>query len=134
MEHEVSFSNKYSLVASINHSGTLDQWHYWAVVKDLNSGNWLSCNEKVVITIPQHSLTNETSYILFYKKNLNIVNFVQGGFVFLNIVFGCDDPTYYPSPGGGIKFLHAIFRNLHPCKTLVFEGSIASGLTNHGQV
>ena len=39
VEDEVSFSNKYSLVASINHSGTLNQGHYWAVVKDLNSGN-----------------------------------------------------------------------------------------------
>ena len=39
VQDEVSFSNKYSLVVSINHSGTLDQGHYWAVVKDLNSGN-----------------------------------------------------------------------------------------------
>ena len=39
VQDEVSFSNKYSLVVSINHSGTLDRGHYWAVVKDLNSGN-----------------------------------------------------------------------------------------------
>ena len=68
IEDEVSFSNKYSLVASINHSGTLNQEHYWAVVKNLNSGNWLSCNDKVVLTVPQHSLSNTTSYIVFYKK------------------------------------------------------------------
>ena len=66
---EVSFSSKYSLVASINHSGTLDQGHYWAVVKDSNTGDWLSCNDKVLLTVPQHSLNNTTSYILFYKKN-----------------------------------------------------------------
>ena len=69
VEDEVSFSSKYSLVASINHSGTLDQGHYWAVVKDSNTGDWLSCNDKVVLTVPQHSLNNTTSYILFYKKN-----------------------------------------------------------------
>ena len=69
VEDEVSFSSKYSLVASINHSGTLDQVHYWAVVKDSNRGDWLSCNDKVVLTVPQHSLNNTTSYILFYKKN-----------------------------------------------------------------
>ena len=69
VEDEVSFSSKYSLVASINHSGTLEQGHYWAVVKDLNTGDWLSCNDKVVQTVPQHSLNNTTSYILFYKKN-----------------------------------------------------------------
>ena len=69
VEDEVSFSSKYSLVASINHSGTLEQEHYWAVVKDSNTGDWLSCNDKVVQTVPQHSLNNTTSYILFYKKN-----------------------------------------------------------------
>ena len=69
VEDEVSFSTKYSLMASINHSGTLDQGHYWAIVKDLSSGDWLSCNDKVVLTVPQHSLNNTTSYILFYKKN-----------------------------------------------------------------
>ena len=68
MEDEVSFYNKYSLVASINRSGTLDQVHYWDVVKDLNSENWLSCNDKVAVTVPQHSLNNTTSYILHYKK------------------------------------------------------------------
>ena len=67
VEDEVSFSSKYSLVASINHSGMLDQGHYWAVVKDSNTGDWLSCNDKVVLTVPQHSLNNTTSYILFYK-------------------------------------------------------------------
>ena len=42
VEDEVSFSSKYSLVASINHSGTLEQGHYLAVVKDSNTGDWLS--------------------------------------------------------------------------------------------
>ena len=37
VEDEVSFSTKYSLMASINHSGTLDQGHYWAVLKDISS-------------------------------------------------------------------------------------------------
>ena len=69
VEDEVSVSSKYSLVASINHSGTLDQGHYWAVVKDSNTGDWLSCNDKVVLKVLQHSLNNTTSYILFYKKN-----------------------------------------------------------------
>ena len=65
VEDEVSFSSKYSLVASINHAGAIDQGHYWAVRKDLNSGDW-SCNDKVVLTVPQHSLNNTTSYILFF--------------------------------------------------------------------
>ena len=98
-----------------------------------SSRDWLSCNDKVVLTAPQHSLNNTTSYIFFLQEKLSI-KLVQGGFVFLDIVFGCDDPTYYPIPGRGIEFAHLIFRNLHPCKTLVFMRSIARGLTNLGQV
>ena len=69
VEDEVSSSIKYSLMASINHSGTLDQGHYWAIAKYLNSEDWLSYDDKVVVTVPQHSLNNTTSYILFYKKS-----------------------------------------------------------------
>ena len=54
-------------MATINLSGTLDQGYYWAVVKDLNSGNWLSCDDKVVLTVPQHSLTN-TTHTFLQKK------------------------------------------------------------------
>ena len=52
VEDKVSFSTKYSLMASINHLGTLDLRHYWAIVKDLSPGDWLSCNDKVVLTVP----------------------------------------------------------------------------------
>ena len=70
----------------------------------------------------------------FLQENLSIAKLVQGGFVFLNIVFGWDNPTYDPHPGKGIEFAHLIFRNLHPCKTLVFMKNIARGLANLGQV
>ena len=59
---------------------------------------------------------------------------MQGVFVFRNIVVGFDDSTYYPSPGKLIEFAHSIFRNLRPCKTLVFMRSIARGLTNLNEV
>ena len=49
-------------------------------------------------------------------------------FVFLKIVFGCDNPTYYASSGRGIEFAHLIFRYLRPCKTLVFARSTARTL------
>ena len=68
VDDEVSFSTKYSLMVSINHLGTLDQGNYWTIEKNLSSGDWLSCNDKVVLTVPQHSIHNTTSYILFYKK------------------------------------------------------------------
>ena len=75
MKGEVSFSTKYSLMASFNHSGTLDQGHYWAIVKDISSGDWLSCNDKVVVTVPQHFQNNTISYILFYKTNSILIRF-----------------------------------------------------------
>ena len=40
IEDEVSFTNKYSLIATINDSGTLNRGHYWAFVKDLHSSCW----------------------------------------------------------------------------------------------
>ena len=129
MENEVSFSNKYSLMASINHPGALDQGHYWVVIKDLNSRGWLSFNDKVVLTVPQYSLNNSTSYTFFYISFF--VNFLKGDFVFLNIIFAYDNhPLYYPSSGRGIEFAHSIFRYLHLCETLVFMRSITRGLTN----
>ena len=68
VEDEVSFTNKYSLIATINHSGTLNRGHYWAFIKDLHSSSWYSCNDKLVFNVEERSLNNTTSYILFYRK------------------------------------------------------------------
>ena len=68
VEDEVSFTNKYSLIATINHSGTLNRGHYWAFIKDLHSSSWYSCNDKLVLNVEERSLNNTTSYILFYRK------------------------------------------------------------------
>ena len=107
VEDEVCFSSKYSLMASISHSGTQNQGHYWTVVNDLNSGDWLSCNGRVVLKLPQHSGNNTTSYILFYKTISASLILCKGVLLFLTfIVFGCDNPTYYPSPGREIEFAH----------------------------
>ena len=134
VEDEVSFSTKYSLMASINHSGTLDQGHYWAIVKYLSSGHSLSCNDKVVLTVPQHSLNNTTLYIIFYEKNQALLNSCKGVLFFLTLSLGVKTPHITPSPGRWIECAHSIFRDLHPCKTIVFMRSIAMGLTNLGQV
>ena len=68
VEDEVSFSSKYCLVASVNHSGAVDQGHYWAVVKDSNTEDWLSCNNKVVLTVPQHFLKTQLHTSFFTRK------------------------------------------------------------------
>ena len=68
IEDEVSFINKYSLIATINHSSTLSRGHYWACIKDLHSPCWYLCNAKLVSNVEESYLNNSTSYILFYRK------------------------------------------------------------------
>ena len=51
IEDKVSFTNKYSLIATINHSGTLNRGHYWAFIKDFHSSAWHSYNDKSVFNL-----------------------------------------------------------------------------------
>ena len=68
VEDEVSFTNKYSLIATINHSGTLNRGHCSAFIKDLHSSTWYSCNDKSVFDVEENYVNNATSFILFYSK------------------------------------------------------------------
>ena len=68
IEDEVSFTNKYSLIATINHPGTLNRGHYWAFMKDLHFSTWCSCNDKSVFNVEENYVNNITSYILSYNK------------------------------------------------------------------
>ena len=68
VENEVLFTNRYSLIATINHSGTLNTGHYWAFIKDLHSSSWYSCNNKLVFNVEERYLSNISSYTLFYRK------------------------------------------------------------------
>ena len=68
IEDEVSFKNKYSLIATINHSGTLNRGHYWAFIKDFHSSTWYSCNGKSAFNVEENYVNSTTSYILFYRK------------------------------------------------------------------
>ena len=43
----ISFTHTYSLIATINHSGTLQAGHYWAFIKDCSTNNWLKCNDRL---------------------------------------------------------------------------------------
>ena len=68
IEDEVSFINKYSLIATINHSSTLIRGHYWDCMKDLHAPCWYLCNDKLVPNVEESYLNNTTSYNLFYSK------------------------------------------------------------------
>ena len=68
IEDEISFMNKYSLITTINHSGTLNRRHYWTCIKDLHSSCWYSSNDKLISNVEENSLNNTISYISFYRK------------------------------------------------------------------
>ena len=63
----VSFSNRYSLVATINHSGSLASGHYWAFIKLKDSG-WYSCNDKSVVPVNEKAINNKSVYVLFFER------------------------------------------------------------------
>ena len=64
--NKVSFLNNYSLVATINHSGNLNNRHYWAIINNVATNQWFSCNDKFVFKIKAADL--KTSYVLFFVK------------------------------------------------------------------
>ena len=65
--NEVSFFNSYSLVAKINHSGSLNNGHYWAIITDDATNQWFSYTDKIVFEIKADDLINKT-YVLFYVR------------------------------------------------------------------
>ena len=66
VEDDVSLFNGYSLMATINHSGTLNNGHYWAYIKKANS--WLLCNDTLVCDVKPSALNNKSVYVLFYER------------------------------------------------------------------
>ena len=100
VEDEVSFTSKYYLIATINHSGSLNRGHYWTFIKDIHSSSWYSCNDKLVFNFEESSPNNTTQYILFLQHvpqdPPKIFMVLQGVFVISDIVFRCGDPQYTP--------------------------------------
>ena len=69
-DDEMSFTNKYSLIATTNHSGSLDRVHNWDFIKDALSKQWFFCNAKVVLNVNEKTFCSNSSYVLFYLKSL----------------------------------------------------------------
>ena len=57
---------RFRLLASVNHSGTLERGHYTALIKNITSSTWFHCNDAAVIHCNE-SVPQNLSYILFYK-------------------------------------------------------------------
>ena len=69
LDDNVSFSKEFSLVATINHSGSLNAGHYWAFIKDNISKSWFECDDRSVLKVKPSTLNNTTSYVLFYVRS-----------------------------------------------------------------
>ena len=63
-EDKVSFTNKYSLIANINHSGLLNR----AIIGLLSLIFLVLFKDKLIFNVEENSLNNTTSYILFDSK------------------------------------------------------------------
>ena len=75
--------------------------------------------KKVIITIAPHTFSFTEKYN-FFPGSTRIFFFLQGGFVISDIVFGCDDPTYNPSPVRELSLLTQ-FSGITTLQSLVLE-------------
>ena len=64
---ENNIVEKFKLLGTINHSGSLDRGHYTAFIKKVNDNSWLHCNDAAVLSVKEESLNNNSSYIYFYE-------------------------------------------------------------------
>ena len=106
VEDEVSFTSIYYLIATINHSGSLNRSHYWTFIKDIHSFSWYSCNDKLVFNFEESSPNNTIQYILFYSMFPRIhqkFSWCCKGFCHFRHCLWVWRPTIYPSPVGELS-------------------------------
>ena len=89
VEDEVSFTNKYSLIATINHSGIFNTDHYWAFIKDLTHllgtlamTNWFLILKRVLSTILHHTFFFTAKYKCSPGSTNNSHGFASGFYHF----------------------------------------------------
>ena len=75
--------------------------------------------KKVILTIAPHTFSF-TEKCNFFPRSTRIFFFLQRGFVISDIVFGCDDPTYNPSPVQELSLLTQ-FSGITTLQSLVSE-------------
>ena len=137
------FFNNYSLVATINHSGSLNNGHYWVIVKDNTIIQWFSCNNKVVFQIKADDLSKKISHVLFFLRKWLSVSFLfvfflsccfcATGFVNSDTVFGCDNSTHNLSSVSILSLLTQ-FSSLTILQSLVSGEALQGGMTKLGLV
>ena len=136
VEDEVSFTSKYYLIATINHSGSLNRGHYWTFIKDIHSSSWYSCNDKLVFNFEESSPSNTTQYILFYSMFPRIhqkFSWCCKGFLsFQTLSLGVATHNI-PQSCAGIEFSCSFFRLYNPA-VLSFGEVMQVGSIKHGLI
>jgi ubiquitin C-terminal hydrolase len=61
-------NDKYSLYATVNHSGGLNGGHYVAHCKNLLDKKWYNFNDSTVSYVDNSDIVDGSAYILFYEK------------------------------------------------------------------
>ena len=69
MDDEVVIARPFKLLATINHSGTLNHGHYTSHVVDPANDSWWLCNDKAVTPITLPNLSNGNSTVFFYERS-----------------------------------------------------------------
>ena len=103
---EVSFTNKYSLIVTIIHSGTLNRCHYWAFIKGLHSSICTFAMTSQFLMMKKIMSTNlhHTLYIPFLQQSLsfsqdlpNIFMVCKGVLSFQRLSLGVTTPHIIPA-------------------------------------
>ena len=68
VEDGVSLFNGYTLMATINHSGTTESGHYYAYIRHPKEKSWLLCDDTKVSKVKPECLNNKYSYLFFYAR------------------------------------------------------------------
>ena len=69
---DVSFHKRFNLIASVNHSETLEKVHYNAYVTLPKSLSWQFCNDTAVLWPSVEKVNNTPFYIYIYKFTLGL--------------------------------------------------------------
>ena len=58
----------FKLLATVNHTGSLERGHYTSFVQMAGDDPWFHCNDAAVVRSKEEKVNNDTSYIYFYER------------------------------------------------------------------
>ena len=68
VHNDIKLQIKYRLLATINHTGSLQRGHYTSFINSGGSDKWFFCNDAAILDSPKARVNNSSSYICFYEK------------------------------------------------------------------